>query len=89
LAGGTNDGEAAGLTSGRETVLEMSHPLDSGDVGFDISAGPGDYLVAHYTIYIEYPVVGATYSDLGFYSNYVSCVIPQGFRGYGSGTPEC
>ncbi len=41
-AGGTNDGHGAFANDGAFTVYEISHPLDSGDVGHDFALGAGD-----------------------------------------------
>jgi hypothetical protein len=40
--GGTNDGAGAITNDGQFTIYEMSHPLNSGDVGRDVAASIGD-----------------------------------------------
>ncbi len=40
--GGTNDGSGAFKNDGTFSVYEMSHPLNSGDIGHDFALNPGD-----------------------------------------------
>lgn len=40
--GGTQDGAAAGRIADGQTVIEIQHPLDSGDDAHDISVAPGE-----------------------------------------------
>src|SRR3989449_4949841 len=42
VVGGTTDGTGAGSGDGQYNYLEISHPLNSGDKGHDISLKPGD-----------------------------------------------
>jgi hypothetical protein len=88
LEGGTRDGEGVGVSNDGTTVLEMSHPLDSGDAGYDIAVQVGDHLAATYYVYVDYPGLGRSSTVFSIY-HYVSCIRSQGFRGYGSAEPEC
>src|SRR3989449_1890536 len=42
VVGGTTDGTGAGSGDGQYNYLEISHPMNSGDKGHDISLKPGD-----------------------------------------------
>ncbi len=50
LPAGTNDGKAAATNDGHVTVIELSHPLDSGDHLHDFSLKPGDSVGFHFAL---------------------------------------
>jgi hypothetical protein len=50
LPSGTNDGATAATNDGEFTVIEMSHPLRSGDGLHDFSLKPGDTVGFHFNL---------------------------------------
>jgi FIMAH domain-containing protein len=87
-AGGTNDGKMAYHNDGGYSVYEISHPLNSGDVGHDFALSEGQTV----GFFIETRIIdGAgniydtTYPGFGVYDRYiVSGCVPLA---YGCGTP--